>query len=75
MQLGTRNVVISRGVQTTSRESDGNLMAPACADSFLRARGSTVVEVIAVMFGGSKQRWSRDVSVFVSHEFVFHLNT
>jgi hypothetical protein len=53
-QRGTRNVDIYRGVQTTSRESDRNLMAPVCADSFLKARGSTVLEVIALMVGGSK---------------------
>jgi hypothetical protein len=54
MQRGTRNVDISKGVQTTSRESDRNLMAPVWADSFLTARGSTVLEVIALMVGGSK---------------------
>jgi hypothetical protein len=75
MQRGTRNVDISRGMHTTSRESDRNLMAPVCADSFLTAQGSTVVEVIALMVGGSKYRCSRAVSVFVNHEFVFHLNT
>ena len=58
-----------------SRESDRNLMAPVCADSFLTARGSTAMEVIGPMVGGSKYRCSWAFSVFINHEFVFHLNT
>ena len=66
MQRGTRNVAISRGVQTTSQESDRNLMAPVCTDIFLTARGSRVVEVIALMVGGSKYRCSRAASLSLS---------
>lgn len=49
----TRNVAIYMGVETTSRESDRNLTAPVCADSFLTSRGSRVLEAIAFMVGGS----------------------